>query len=335
MPVIYADVVWIVNLGMDAAILLATCIIVKRKIRPWRLTAGALFGATYALVMFVPHGALFTTWIGKALASLLMVLIVLPYRNLLELARNTAVLYAVTFLMAGAVLAMHFAVPAMTLASGTIVHGGRVAFATSLGGMAIVVGVPISLWLLHMAVGRARRVKNMASSLCEVRAVVGGQAVEFTGLLDTGNQLRDPLSQRPVTLLDADIFKKLMPAAVGVLLEAPGDLMTRLSKIGHLGATAPTLSLVPYRGAGGAETVTVAVKPDRVELRLPDGSVRVAGPCLLAYHARPLSGDGRFQAILHPDMTLGDDRDEEDMGNVESQSKTSHATAATLDTHQG
>lgn len=329
-PVIYADIVFLVNLMMDGAILVATCWIVRRQIRPWRLTVGLVFAALYGLLMFVPHGYLFTTWIGKALASFTMALIAIPFRSLLDLARNVLVLYCVTFLVAGAVLAMHFAVPAMTLSQGTIVHGGRLAFTTSVGGLAVVIAIPLALWLLHHSIGTVRRLRRSAESLCHATAVLNGKSVDFTGLLDTGNQLRDPLTRHPVCLVDASIWLQIVPDSFATLLLHGDDLVAGLTEL-QLGPDMPRLSLVPYRGVGGVGRITVAIRPDSFTLRLTDGEVRSAGPCLLALHVTPLSGDHRFQAVLHTEIMAGDDRYEEDSAHESTQHEATHSTATALD----
>ncbi|MCL6453062.1 MAG: sigma-E processing peptidase SpoIIGA [Alicyclobacillus sp.] len=332
MPVIYVDIVFVVNLAMDGVILAATCWTVRRRIRPWRLLCGSLFGAVYGLAMFVPHAALFTTWFGKALSSLAMVVVAIPFRNWLDLARNVAVFYCVTFLVAGAALAMHFAVPAMTLMQGTVVHGGRLAFATSIGGFAVVLAIPIGLWLLHVAIGRIRTVVRAQAALCSVTAVLGDRTVGFTGLLDTGNQLRDPLSHTPVCLVDAAVWRQLVPGPLGALADVPeDDMLAQLQQVAS--ESVPRLSLVPFRGAGGVQKVTVAVRPDALTLQLSDGRERSVGPCLLALHAAPLAVDGRFQAVLHTDLMAGDERYEEPITYQPPQSRTPDSAATSVDSH--
>lgn len=330
MPVIYADIVWVVNLVMDAMILWATSWIVRRKVRLWRLGLGALFASAYSLLLFVPHASLFTTWIFKAVASLIMVVIAIPFRGLLDLARNTVILYCVTFLLAGAVLAMHFAVPAMSLENGTIIHGGRLAFTTSVGSLAIVVAIPVGLWTIHVAIGKAKRLRRESSSLCQTYARLGERKTTFVGLLDTGNQLLDPLTRRPVCLVDAQVFRELVPPELGRLVEAGVDVVSRLGEL-TLEADLPALSLVPYRGAGGVQKITVAIRPDEVRVVLADGTSHLALPCLFALHTLPLSGDGRFQAVLHTELIAGDDKHDKEQKSFLPQHEAADSVATLMD----
>lgn len=101
LPVVYIDIVWMVNFIMDFALLWTTGWLMKRRARWTRLLAGALVGATYALALFVPALSLATTWPGKALVSVLMVWVSLPHRSALDLARLVGVYYLVSFVVAG------------------------------------------------------------------------------------------------------------------------------------------------------------------------------------------------------------------------------------------
>ena len=329
-PVIYADVVFAVNLLMDGVIIIATTLIIKRRVRPMRSFLGAVFGAAYAMLLFTPQLSFLTTWVGKALASLLMVVIAIPFRSLLELTRNVVVLYCVTFVLAGAVLALHFAAPGMSLAQGTVISGGRIAFQTSVSGLAVVAAIPIAMWLLHVAIGRARRIRHQSQSLVSVTASLGGNQVEFVGLLDTGNQLHDPLSGLPVCLLDASVFERLVPDSMGILFQKGVDLLAAIPNLAHEPGM-PKLHLVPFRGAGGAQKVTIAIRPDQLWVT-HDGADRVlARPCLLALHMDPLSVDARFEAILHTEILTGDDRHDRNTSTQKSEYETSNSVTTAMD----
>jgi stage II sporulation protein GA (sporulation sigma-E factor processing peptidase) len=331
-PVIYADVVFLVNLVMDGVIVIATCMIVKRPIRPGRVLAGAVFGAAYALLLFVPHLQIFTTWFGKALASLLMVIIAVPFRGLLDIAKNVIVLYCVTFVMAGAVLALHFAAPGMSLAQGTIISGGRIAFETSVSGLGIVAAVPLSIWVLNSAIGRARGLRHRAQSLFQVTARLDDREVSCTGLMDTGNQLHDPLSNYPVCLVDAVVFQELVPDSMKRLCRQGTDLLAAITTL-KSDQELPKLYWVPFRGAGGGQKLTIAIRPDELWVTQEDGNRVMARPCLLALHMEPLSVDARFQAILHTEILAGDDRHDRDASIQKHEHETSNSFTAPMDSH--
>lgn len=305
-PVVYIDVVWLVNFVMDAAILWTTCWIMKRRVRPMRLLLAALIGSGYALLMFFPPLSLFTTWAGKGLVSLWMVGIGIPWRSWLDLGRTVAMFYFITFVFAGAAIAVHFAVPGVSVASGMEVAGRHIAFMTSVRSLGLILGVVLAIALLRFSVQRVRRMHLRSHQLHGVRARIDGREVKFIGLDDSGNQLRDPVSRRPICLLDLSILTQVLPSDLSAALGGGQDMLTALSSIQE-SRWMRRISIVPYRGAGGTQQLTFAVRPDLVEVEVDGVWGQAATAVLLAAHPGKLSLDNQFQAILHIEAIARDD----------------------------
>lgn len=305
-PVVYIDVVWLVNFLMDAAILWTTCWIMKRSTRPWRLLLAALVGSLYALLMFVPPLTLFTTWAGKALVSLWIVGLGVPWRNWLDLGRAVVMYYLVTFVFAGAAIALHFALPGVSVQSGVEVATHRLVFGTSVKSLSLILAVVLGMAILRYGVERMRRFRMQKAEQVLVRAVIGEQEISFTGLVDTGNQLRDPIRRKPVCLVDREVLAPLLPDALAALRSHKTDMLQALSEV-----TDETwirrLSIVPYRGAGGTQQMTFAVRPDSVLIYRDSGWTEAATEVLLAAHDGALSLDDQFQAIMHIESIVRDD----------------------------
>jgi len=335
MPVVYIDVVWFVNLCMDAAILWSTGYISKRPVRLTRVFLGGLVGSLYSLALFFPQVSVLTTWPGKAIVSLLMMWVVYRPRTWLDLARLTSLFYFVTFVFAGATLALHFAVPGVSVGRGLVLATGHFAYATSIEGLGLVVAVPCSVALTQSAMRRIGRLRMERNLLYTLEVELEGRAVTFVGLADTGNQLRDPLSKHPVCLVDAAVLAPLLPTALQQAIVEGRDVLTALSQLQD-DVDTRRFSVVPFQGAGGATQVAVVVKPDKVWV-LRNKQRFQTSICLLALHVRPLSAEKKFQAILHIDVIAEVDElhDAKTDSTNESQSQTTHTPATHLDSHSG
>ncbi|MCL6515387.1 sigma-E processing peptidase SpoIIGA [Alicyclobacillus sp.] len=332
MPVVYLDVVWLVNFAMDFSILWTTGWIAKRRMKLGRVFIGAAVGATYALLVFAPHLTTLTTWYGKAAASLAMVAVTYPPKSWWQLARDAVTFYFVAFVFAGAALALHFAVPGVSLANGTVIRAHGMAFLTSAGTLTLMVAVPLAAGVLRHALRRGRTLRTQADHLYTVTLCVDGREVQCTALLDTGNQLRDPLSRLPVCLVEAEVMQRLLPGALWEARKDAPDWVTAMGRVPPEAASVLSrVSLIPFRGAGGQQRVTIGVRPDRVSIRMPDGRVRPAGRCVLAVHDEPLAGEGRFQAILHTEVITGDDRVEDDVDASNVDPEAAHPAATVVD----
>lgn len=310
MPVVYMDVVWLVNFVVDAALLATTGWIGRHESARSRILLGALVGSLYSLLLFVPAFPVLTAWPGKMAISVLMVYLGVPCKSWLDLVRMTALYYLVAFVYAGAMMALHFAIPGVSVAQGVWLTGQKLAFLIRPStGLFVGSGV-VATFVLKYVLRRVRRINVQQVMLCKVYARIGKLSAEFTGLVDTGNQLRDPISRQPVCLVDADIMAQLLPGTLARAITAGTDLFTALENAVE-DDFSQRVCLIPYRGAGGASVLTVAIRPDELQLEYEGLRRAAAVPCLLAVHRQGLSHDKRFQAILHAEVITGDDQFED------------------------
>ncbi|SIT00395.1 sigma-E processing peptidase SpoIIGA [Alicyclobacillus vulcanalis] len=303
LPVVYIDIVWMVNFIMDFALLWTTGWLMKRRPRWKRLLMGALLGATYALALFVPALSPATTWPGKALVSVLMVWIALPHRNAVDLARLVGIYYLVSFVVAGASVAARFALPGTTLNHALWSNRG-VAFATSGETLGLMVGLPLALEGLKRLAARLRKDARIDASLVDLEVEFDEHVVRCRALVDTGNALSDPVSKRPVSLMDAEVIMPAFPDAVRERVARGQDVLDALTEA----LPGTRFAIVPFQGASG-RGLTVALRPKAVYLVQADGSRIRGADSLFAVFPGVLSADGTFQAILHPEVMNGVDDD--------------------------
>ena len=331
MPVIYIDVVWLVNFVMDGVLLVTTGWIMRRPIRTGRIVLGALIGACYSLLLFFPSLSGLTTWPGKALVSLLMVGIGVKRQSWLDLARLCALFYFVSFVFAGAAIALHFAVPGVSLTKVASVSANGIAVETSMESLALLVAIPVGIALFKYIVRRLRQTHLRAGMEYRVHAVFQNVTIQCVGLVDSGNQLRDPISRRPVCFVDGEVMYPVLPKPIQTALRAGGDVVRALSEMTSDACYAFTL--VPFRGAGGIGQLTIALAPDHLELEKNGHRFTVKESCLFAVNPTRLSVDNRFQAILHMELITGDEGFEADDKSETPQYETADSSATLVDSN--
>lgn len=326
-PVVYIDVVFLVNFVLDATLLWTTGWVLKRKVTVRRVLLGGMVGALYSMAMFVPALSLLTTWPGKALASVLMVYVALPRKSMLDMIRLVSLFYFVSFVFAGASIALGYAVPGTTLSHSIALGNRGLMFATSSGTLALMVAIPLAIFSLQRLMSTMKRAVQKANFLCDVTAVFGRETIHFKGLLDSGNGVCDPVSSRPVSFVDMDVLFPVLPAKVRQATLEGQDL---LSAVASLAASA-SLTLVPFQGASG-RGLTVAIRPDKVVITQGSRIWTCLDQHLFAVYPGALSNDATFRAILHMDMMNGDDEDEGIRNAQTFEHEAANPTAATLHT---
>lgn len=159
---------------------------------------------------------------------------------------------------------------------------GAVIFALlqlSLGGIADSKNQVLPMLLGAAGLGFACFVLGRDQNYLPVELTLGDQTVRLTALRDTGNFLTDPVTGKPVLVVDAKIAGKL----TGLPLPA---LQNPVDTIG----TYPGLRLIPYQTVGGSGFM-LGLKIPKAKVGGKQGSVLVAfSPQILSTHYQGLTG---------------------------------------------
>lgn len=304
--VVYVDVSFAVNCGVDFCLLLLTAALLRRHVRLWRVASAAGVGAVYAVAALFPHMEALDWFAGKWLCSVVLVQIAFGssprsrrlYRQSLLLLRDVGAFYAVTFAAAGAVYATAGLLSGGGVLSGLTLVRGQIVWWTSFKALMLVFGLPTGLLLLRALSARAGSLARTAGHACRLEIELGGATVHLTGLYDTGNELKDPISGIPVAVVRAAALHSLLPDSFRAALKSERNPLTALYDAPDVPSSfAQRVRIVPYRTVGGRGGHLLAVRPDAVRAVLPDRAVDM-GPMLLALQTDVLSDERLYDCIL-------------------------------------
>ena len=199
--VIYGDVLFVINFAMDLLSLWLVGGLLHLKRSPGRLAVGAAIGSAYAVVRLFFPGAEWLDLLLTAAVSALMTYCAYGGRRLLG---NTAVFFAVGFLMGGVVTAVYRGL----IRSPLVLLNGQIG--------SVYERIP-PLWLLGIA-GLSALVTRLwehfrrpAAQVVSVSASVSGRQTSFEAMCDSGDLLREPLSGLPVLVASPVILRELVP----------------------------------------------------------------------------------------------------------------------------
>lgn len=275
MNIIYADSLFFLNFIIDYLILLAGGRICSQPLRRRRIALAAAAGGVYALLAVI-RPAVFAPAPVKLLTGALLVLIAFgPHRLYL---RTLLVFFAVSAAFAGAVYA------ARSL-SGSGVSGHMY---IPVSARVLVLSFAISYAVLTLVFsGSGRRAGRSLHRIC---IVLGGRSAELTALLDSGNELTDPMSGAPVVVAEGSALLPLFPACSGSQLS--GDALAVFQTLSDCAPFKGGLRLIPCSCAAGGTSLLVCFTADSVTV---DGVRRSAA---VALSVNPLSADGTYQSLI-------------------------------------
>lgn len=301
MPVVYIDVVWLINFGLDGFILLVTAFLARRQVRWWRTIGASAIGASYALLLFFPAMSAYLTFVCKLLFSLLMVWVAFRPKGLLEFAKMLGLFYLASFLTGGAAFAANSMFGSATIHNGMMMISGSAVWMQQTKMILILLALPLVYLLGKSAWNRLARTRQREQNLWAVTVRFSGREVSLTGLLDTGNALTDPLSRTPVMVADWELFREVLPEPLAELMAQGKDISMALGEVEMDEEWQARFRLVPYRGVGGTMGMLLSFRPDEV-LLTGQGEAHGCRRVLIGLNPRPLAADGSYRAILHPSM---------------------------------
>jgi len=239
--VVYVDLLFLENLAVDYLILFTAAYIAGERVPRLRLLLAALLGAAYAVALYVPslRGPLESP-VLKLLCGAAMGL--LAYGGKKHALRLTLLFFAAAFAFAGCVFAA------------ALLTGNNVSTRT------LAVAMTAMLAAVVLIFGRLARHGGLRRDTRRCRMALGGRESETVALVDTGNSLCDPISGRPVIVVDPEAFLPLLDPAKAAVLRAARDAPSAFLALGGRG-----LRLIPYHTVRGGGSM-LALVPDRVTL---------------------------------------------------------------------
>ena len=274
--VIYVDVLLVLNFVINFLLLRLTAAAAGCPPPALRLALGAAVGAVGALSIFVAFPAQIAWLAFRLMLAAVMTRIALPWAGLRRWAGSVLCLLAVSFLFSGGMIALSLALrPAGMLMS-------RGVFYLDLSAAALL-GDATLCFVLACWFERILRRRAPRELRCEV--LVGGESgsCSFAALIDTGNSLVEPFSQKPVIVCE----RAAVAAALPLLAHA-----------GEEGI--PGIRYVFYKTVGSSGMLP-AVEPPLLLIRTEGGEWRSAAGAYLAVTDRPLEAGG-CRAVMNPDL---------------------------------
>lgn len=188
---IYLDLVFFTNFFFDTILLETVNLVLKRNRKFRWILLGGLIGSVSTFFLFFPLSS-WELFLGKVILSFLMVLASFSYTSPKELGTNWLYLYFVSILLGGFLYYLDLEVSYEKICTILVKTKGNKNLL-----LFLLAGPGILFYYLK----QEKRRKKRNQYLYEIELVRGKKTYRYTGYLDTGNQLYDPYTKRPVHLL--------------------------------------------------------------------------------------------------------------------------------------
>jgi len=297
--IVYLDIIWALNLLFDSLLLYLTAIFLKRRIKLWRLLAGGFIGSLIILFSFTPLNVYTGHPLSKLFCSILMILAAFGYKRLTYFLKALMTLYVSTFLIGGAIMGAHFFVQYDDKLTLSVLKG----FGDPISWLFVLIGFPIAWHFSRRNIEGMEMTKIQFEQIVSVSLKIEGQCLEVKGLVDSGNQLYDPLSKQPVMFVSIKKHLEVLPEIIKELATFdPEPILMGKQEIPD--EWHHRIRIVPCRVVGQEHQFIIAIKPDQL-LFEQQGKQYLYDKGLVSFTMQELSADDVFQCIVHPKMLTG------------------------------
>lgn len=277
--VVYLDAYLILNLVGNYVLLVCAGRLDGDLVSRLRCLGAAALGAGYGCLSLLPAGAFLSHPVGQAAAGVAMLLV--AYGRSDRLLRTGGLFLVLSCAWGGGLLLLSAARGGWALGvpgAGLGMRGILIAAALCYGGLSLALQGQFA----HTRTGGELETLTLTHQ---------GKTLTLLALRDTGHTLSDPLTGRPVVVVEGAKLKSLLPR----LPLDSGDLARPVELLRQVKDQAPELGLqlLPYRAVGVDCGLLLALRLDRAEW-----GGKTYPNCLAALSPTPVSDGGGYCALV-------------------------------------
>lgn len=266
---IYIDVYFGFNFLMDFLVILILEIIVKSKKAVVRGIISSIVGALYAVILLVFNmkGGMiyFLTYI---VISEIMLWISLGKQTIKDNIKNIVILYGITFFMNGIINLLYYGFDSShnIVRRANSTYYGRINIF-----IVLIIGVTLCIVIKKYSDSITKYIKNLGN-IYKVSVVLGSKEIELKALRDTGNSLVEPMTGKPVSIVEKNAVNQFKNETIKYLL-------------------------VPYNSVGKKHGLLEAFIADKISVN----GIEIEKAIIGIYNGK-LSQNNKYEMILNPNL---------------------------------
>lgn len=296
---IYIDVVLIENLIMNYIILLATGMILKVKIKNIRLIFASLLGAIYSIVSYSGFLEIYSTFALKIILSIIIVYVAYNPQTVKKMWKELLFFYLTSFVFGGVAFALIYIIKPQEIFMKNGMFLGTYPLKT------VILGAVVGFVLTISAFNLIKKKISKKDLICRVEIVLNKIKIETKALIDTGNMLKEPITNTPVMVIEHTLLYNIIPKEILNHLEEiiGGDFKNIPEKIKN--EYISKLKLIPFSSLGKQNGMLIGIKADYIKIekgeeKEEEGEDEIIKKenIILGIYNKSLTKKGEYRAII-------------------------------------
>ena len=270
---VYADILFLVNLIVDYFLLRISLTVLKIAPKTWRLVLSAITGGLFSFYIFLPKSPLLIEILAHLLMNSVMMLVCIGFKGFKTFLRGMLVHFGVVCCYGGIMTALW----QIFKPQGMIINNSVVYFNIS---PVVLIITTILGYFLYMIFSKIFAVSSKSAKRCNITFYALGKSVGASAIIDTGNSISDIMSDSEIIIAD----KSVANALFGSLDIAKDPLL------------ATRYRTIPCNTVSG-NSILEGFRCDICQVYLEDKIISLYNP-VLAISKTPIKED--YSVILNP-----------------------------------
>lgn len=292
---VYIDVVFLENLILNVIILYATSLIAKINLKIIRTLISASIGSIYAIMYYIFQIGLYSNIIFKFVLSVIMIYVAFNPKEFKTLLKVLILFYLTSFVFGGASLSVIYLVNAqrINIQNGMII--GKYTMNT------ILTGIIIAFIVIVIAFKIIKSKISKNDLFCDIRFKINNKEIKTKAMLDTGNLLKEPITNIPVVVAEHKLLYDVIPNEILDNIEniLGGDLENISDEVKN--DYISKLKVIPFTSLGKQNGILLGIKADELIVEEMNSEKKI-DKVIIGIYNKELSKKRTYSALIGIDV---------------------------------
>ena len=294
---IYIDVVFLENLVMNSIILIASGIILKKKLKWIRILLASSLGAIYTIIGYISVLQIYSNLVLKVILSILIIYIAFNPQTVKQLWKDVLIFYLTSFVFGGVAFALIYVVKPQDILMKNGLFLGTYPLKT------VLLAAIVAFIIIIAAFAIVKTKFSKKDMFCDVEVELNNKKIKTRAMIDTGNLLKEPITNTPVIVLEHTLLYECVPKEIldnlesilgGELVKIPEEVRNEyISK----------LKLIPFASLGKQNGMLVGIKADSLKI-IQDDQEKENKNVIVGIYNKSLTKRGEYRALVGMDLII-------------------------------
>ena len=294
---IYIDVVFLENLVMNSIILVASGIILKKKMKWIRIILASSLGAIYTIIGYISVLEIYSNLVLKVILSILIIYIAFNPQTVKQLWKDVLIFYLTSFVFGGVAFALIYVVKPQDILMKNGLFLGTYPLKT------VLLAAIVAFIIIIAAFAIVKTKFSKKDMFCDVEVELNNKIIKTRAMIDTGNLLKEPITNTPVIVLEHTLLYECVPKEIldnlesilgGELVKIPEEVRNEyISK----------LKLIPFASLGKQNGMLVGIKADSLKI-IQDDQEKENKNVIVGIYNKSLTKRGEYRALVGMDLII-------------------------------